>query len=172
MRGSDPDATWYYLARMLEGGEDPRFIARRIMIAASEDVGLADSGVLPIAVAASDAVERVGMPEGALILSHAALRVSLAAKSNSACLAIQSARKDIADNGVLPVPDHLKDSHYQGAAAMGRGVAYRYPHEYPGHWVEQDYLSAPRRFYEPAHTGNESGLVQRLQALREGSHGV
>jgi len=167
IRGSDPDATLHYLARMVEGGEDPRFIARRIMIAASEEVGLADSGALSVAVSAAQAVERIGMPEGALILSHAALRVCLSPKSNSACMAIAAARQDVRENGPLPVPDHLKDSNYRDAKELGRGIGYKYPHDYPGHYVEQDYLSDSRTYYVPCETGNEQQLVA-AHSLRKG----
>ena len=172
IRGSDPDATIHYLARMIEGGEDPRFIARRIMISASEDVGLADSGALSVAVSAAQAVERIGMPEGALILSHAALRVCLAPKSNSACKAIGAARSDIRENGPLPIPDYLKDAHYKDAAALGRGVGYKYPHDYPGHFVEQEYLSGSRSYYSPCDTGNEHQLAAAHVRRKGGAGGV
>lgn len=172
MRGSDPDAAVYYLARMIEGGEDPLFIARRIMIAASEDVGLADSGALSVAVAAAEAVERVGMPEGGLILAHAALRIALAPKSNSACMALTRARTDLEKNGPLSVPDHLRDSHFPDAEKTGRGTGYKYPHDYPGSFVMQQYLAEVRQFYVPLPHGNEASLMRNLQELREAAHGV
>lgn len=140
MRGSDPDATVYWLARMLEAGEDPRYVARRIVICASEDVGLADPMALVVAEAAFRASEHIGMPEARIILAHAALYVALAPKSNSAYLAIDSAIAAVREKPAYPVPIHLRGTDYKGAAKLGHGLDYRYPHDYPGHWVEQDYL--------------------------------
>jgi putative ATPase len=140
MRGSDPQATVHYLARMLESGEDARFIARRMIVFASEDVGLADPTALTVAVAAAHALEHVGLPEAELNLAQAALHLALAPKSNSAALAIWSARADVRSGSVGEVPPHLRDAHYQGAGQLGHGVGYRYPHDHPGGWVEQQYL--------------------------------
>lgn len=140
MRGSDPDATVYYLALMIEAGEDPLFIARRILIQASEDVGLADSNALVVAQNAYQAVERLGMPEARIILSHAALYLALAPKNNQAYRSIDRALASIRQGEIYPVPDHLKDAHYKGSRQMGHGVGYKYPHDYPGNFVEQDYL--------------------------------
>lgn len=140
MRGSDPDAAVYYLARMLYAGEDIKFIARRIMICASEDVGNADPMALTVAVSASLAVERVGMPEAQIILSNAASYVACAPKSNSAVNAINAAMKAVKTQTLMPVPPHLQDRHYSGAAALGRGLDYKYAHDYPNHYVKQQYL--------------------------------
>ena len=140
MRGSDPDAVLYYLARLFESGEDIKFIARRIMIHAAEDVGLADPMALVVATAASLAVERIGMPEGRIILSEAALYIARAPKSNSSCSSIDNALKLVSFAGDLPIPDHLKDAHYKSAAKLGHGVDYLYPHDYPNGYVEQQYL--------------------------------
>ena len=140
MRGSDPDAVLYYLARLLESGEDIKFIARRIMIHAAEDVGLADPMALVVATSASLAVERIGMPEGRIILAEAALYIARAPKSNSSCASIDNALKLVSFAGDLPIPDHLKDAHYKSAAKLGHGVDYLYPHDYPNGYVEQQYL--------------------------------
>ena len=151
MRGSDPDATVYYLAKMLESGEDIRFIARRIMICASEDVGNADPQALILAVNASLAVERVGLPEAQIILSQAVTYIAKAKKSNAAIKAIYAAREVVREKGNLPIPAYLRDAHYSGHEKLGRGVGYKYPHDYPGHFVEQQYLPEEIkdfRFYE------------------------
>ena len=140
MRGSDPDAAVYYLAKMLYAGEDIKFIARRIMICASEDVGNADPNALVVAVSAAQAVERVGMPEAQLILSQAAIYVASAPKSNAACLAIGRAMDIVKTTKTAPVPAHLRDSHYRGAQKLGRGLGYLYAHNFPNHYVEQQYL--------------------------------
>ncbi|MGE5579549.1 MAG: replication-associated recombination protein A [Bacillota bacterium] len=140
MRGSDPDATVYWLARMLEAGEDPRFVARRIVICASEDVGLADSNALLVAEAAHRAAEHIGMPEARIPLVHAALYVALAPKSNSACGAIDRAIAAVREKPAYAVPPHLRGTGYKGAEKLGHGVDYKYAHNYPGHWVEQQYL--------------------------------
>lgn len=140
MRGSDPDATLYWLAKMINAGEDPKFIARRIIIAASEDVGIADSNALTVAVSAFEAINVVGMPEGRIILSQAALYIALAPKSNSAYIGIDAALKDVREEETAQVPDHLKDGHYSGAKKLGHGIGYKYPHDYPDSKVEQDYL--------------------------------
>ena len=140
MRGSDADAAVYYLAKMLESGEDIRFIARRIMICASEDVGNADPQALILAVNASLAVERVGLPEAQIILSQAVTYIAKAKKSNAAIKAIYAAREVVREKGNLPIPAYLRDAHYSGHEKLGRGVGYKYPHDYPGHFVEQQYL--------------------------------
>ena len=140
MRGSDPNATVYYLARMLKAGEDIKFIARRIMICASEDVGLADPNAIVVATACATAVERVGMPEAQLILSEAALYIANAKKSNACTVAIESAMNMVDEKGNLPIPKHLQDAHYKGAKDLNRGIGYKYPHDYKGHWVKQQYL--------------------------------
>ncbi|MGI6667058.1 MAG: replication-associated recombination protein A [Bacillota bacterium] len=140
MRGSDPDATIYWLARMLEGGEDPRFVARRIVICASEDVGLADPMALVVAESAFRASQHIGMPEARIPLAHAALYVALAPKSNSACSAIDTAIAAVREKPAYPVPPHLRGTGYSGAEKLGHGVGYKYPHDSPGHWVEQQYL--------------------------------
>lgn len=151
MRGSDPDATVYWLARMLEAGEDPRFVARRIVICASEDVGLADSNALVVAEAAFRAVEHIGMPEARIPLAHAALYVALAPKSNSAWLAIDKATTAVREKPAYAVPLHLRGTGYKGAEKLGHGLDYKYAHNYPGHWVEQQYLPKEltgERFFE------------------------
>lgn len=148
MRGSDPDATVYYLAKMIYAGEDPRFIARRIVICASEDVGNADPIALVLAAAALRAVEFVGMPEGRIPLAQAAIYVANAPKSNASCEAIEAALADIANNPTLEVPSHLKDASYDGAKKLGRGEGYKYPHAYGGQ-VEQEYLPEKKKYYKP-----------------------
>lgn len=140
MRGSDPDATLYYLARMLTAGEDIRFIARRIMIAASEECGIADPRALEVAVSASLAVERIGMPESQIILANAACYVACAPKSNAASNGIFKAMQEVQETGNLPIPSYLKDAHYSGASKLGHGVGYKYAHDYPNHYVQQQYL--------------------------------
>ena len=140
MRGSDPDAVVYYLAKMLYAGEDIKFIARRIMICASEDVGMADPNALNVAVSASLAIERVGMPEARIILAEAAIYVAKAPKSNASYLTIDKALEFVKTHKQVAVPTHLQDSHYKGAQKLGHGVGYLYPHDYPGHYVEQQYL--------------------------------
>ena len=140
MRGSDPDAAVYYLARMLSAGEDIKFIARRIVICASEDVGIADPMALVVATSAFQAVERVGLPEARIILSEAAIYVARAKKSNASYLAIEKAMGMVAETGNLPIPKYLQDSHYKGAKELNRGIGYKYPHDFPNHYVEQQYL--------------------------------
>ncbi len=167
MRGSDPDAALYWMAKMIHAGEDPLFIARRILIAASEDVGNADPRALMIAGAAYQAVERIGMPEGMLTLAQAAIYVASAPKSNASYLGIKAALKDIEEGRLMPVPDHLKDAHYKGAARMGRGKGYQYPHDYPGHFIAQDYLPQRREFYRPTEQGEEKRIKDRLSGLRK-----
>lgn len=148
MRGSDPDATVYWLAKMLYAGEDPRFIARRIVIAASEDVGNADPMALILANAAAQAVELVGMPEARIILSQAAIYVANAPKSNACYRAIEEALGDIEKERTIEVPEHLRDSHYPGAKRLGHGEGYKYPHDFGG-YVDQDYLTKKKKYYNP-----------------------
>ncbi len=167
MRGSDPDATLYWMAKMLHAGEDPLFIARRIMIAASEDVGNADPRALFVATSACQALERIGMPEGRLPLAQAAVYVASAPKSNASYLAINQAMQDIETGVLLPVPDHLKDAHYRGAARLGRGKGYQYPHDHPGHYVAQDYLPQMREYYRPTEQGEEKRIKERLAGLKK-----
>ncbi len=166
MRGSDPDAALYWMAKMIVAGEDPLFIARRIVIAASEDVGNADPRAIMVATAAYQAVERIGMPEGALPLAQAAVYVAAAPKSNASYLGIKEAMKDVEEGKLAPVPDHLKDSHYKGAARLGRGKGYKYPHDYPGHYVTQDYLPQKRDYYRPTEQGEEKRIKERLAGLK------
>ncbi|MBL8877626.1 MAG: replication-associated recombination protein A [Phycisphaerales bacterium] len=167
MRGSDPDATIYWLMRMIEGGEDPRFIARRIAICASEDVGLADSQAICVAAAATQIVEFVGLPEGAYALIHAALYIANAPKSNAIARAISTAQTDIREGVLLSVPSHLRDSNLAGARALGHGVGYVYPHDAPSGWVAQDYLGAVRRYYEPTQHGDERRIAEQLEQRRK-----
>lgn len=148
MRGSDPDAAIYYLAKMIYAGEDPRFIARRIIICASEDVGEADPMALVIATSASRAVEFLGMPEARIPLAQATIYIAKAPKSNACYRAIESAMEDMGSEETLAVPDHLKDSHYLGAKKLAHGKGYKYPHDYGGH-IEQDYLSKKKKYYNP-----------------------
>jgi putative ATPase len=168
MRGSDPDAAIYWLARMLESGEDPRFIARRIIICASEDVGNADPQALVVAAAALQATEFVGLPECQLSLAQAVTYIASAPKSNASTMAISKARDDVRSGRTLGVPKHLKDRHYPGAEQLGHGEAYKYSHDYEGGWVEQDYLPEERRYYEPVDRGYEAEIRKRLDNLRAG----
>ncbi len=167
VRGSDVDASIHYLARMIEAGEDPRFIARRLIILASEDIGVADPSSLTIAVAAADAMQFIGMPEGRLPLAEATIHLALAPKSNSAIVAIDSALGDIRDGNFEPVPKHLRDSHYSGAKKLGHGSGYVYPHDQPGGVAEQSYRdgSAPV-YYTPSGYGREKELAERLTRIR------
>ncbi|MBI5866288.1 MAG: replication-associated recombination protein A, partial [Planctomycetes bacterium] len=166
MRGSDPDAALYWLARMLEGGEDPRFIARRIAICASEDVGNADPRALVLAAAAVQVVELVGLPEGEYALAQAATYVACAPKSNAVTMAIQAAREDVRSSSPLPVPNALRDRSYDGARRLERGEGYRYPHDFPGAFVVQDYLGAERSYYNPSDRGEEARIAARLEEWR------
>jgi putative ATPase len=167
MRGSAPDAALYWMAKMIYAGEDPLFIARRIVIAASEDVGNADPRALVLATAAYQAVERIGMPEGGIPLAQAAVYVASAPKSNASYLGIKEAMKDIEEGDLLPVPDHLRDAHYKGAARLGRGKGYKYPHDYPGHYTAQDYLPRTREYYRPTEQGEEKRIKERLAGLKK-----
>lgn len=169
MRGSDPDAAIHYLARMLEAGEDARFIARRMVVFASEDVGMADPQALLIAVAAAHAVEHVGLPEAQLNLAQAAVHLATAPKSNRTALAIWDARAAVRDGAVGEVPSHLRDAHYRGAASLGHGVGYEYPHDHPSGWVDQQYLPdalVGSRWYRPSDHGYEQEVAQRMDSRR------
>nr|WP_202471332.1 replication-associated recombination protein A [Streptomyces sp. SID8377] len=170
IRGSDVDAALHYLARMIEAGEDPRFIARRLMISASEDIGLADPTALPTAVAAAQAVAMIGFPEAALTLSHATIALALAPKSNAATTAIGAALADVRAGKAGPVPSHLRDSHYKGAAKLGHGTGYQYPHDLPGAIAAQQYAPDEihgRRYYEPTRYGAEARYADVLERVRE-----
>jgi putative ATPase len=168
MRGSDPDAAIYWLAKMLEAGEDPRFIARRIVICASEDVGNADPQALVVANAAMQASEFVGMPEAQIPLAQATIYVACAPKSNASYVAISEARKDVREQPTFPVPKHLRDANYPGAARFGHGKGYKYAHDYPGHHVEQVYGPPGKQFYRPTSQGHEADISKRLQQLSKG----
>lgn len=169
MRGSDPDAAVYWMAKMIESGEDPLFIARRIVICASEDVGNADPYALVIAVSAMQALEKIGMPEGRIPLSQAAVYVAAAPKSNASCLAIEKATQALREEPVQQVPGHLRDAHYRGAGSLGAGKGYVYPHNFPGHYVKQDYMNIYKRFYDPSSEGYEKIIKSRLQKRRSTS---
>ena len=169
MRGSDPDAAVYYLARMLYAGEDVKFIARRIMICASEDVGNADPNALVVAVSAAQAVERIGMPESQIILSQAAAYVATAPKSNAAYVGIQNAMKAVANMRTMPVPAHLQDKHYKGAEKLGHGLGYKYVHDYPNHYVRQQYLPdafKDQKFYHMGDLGYEKEMKEHMRRIR------
>ncbi|MFE6161768.1 replication-associated recombination protein A [Streptomyces sp. NPDC056486] len=170
IRGSDVDAALHYLARMIEAGEDPRFIARRLMISASEDIGLADPTALPTAVAAAQAVAMIGFPEAALTLSHATIALALAPKSNAATIAIQSAQADVRAGLAGPVPPHLRDGHYKGAAKLGHAQGYVYPHDVPGAIAAQQYAPdtvAAKRYYQPTRYGAEARYADVVERVRE-----
>ena len=170
MRGSDPDAAVYYLARMIDAGESVTFISRRIMICASEDVGNADPQALQVAVAASLAVERVGLPEARIILAQAVTYVAGAPKSNAAYMAVNQALEAVRKRKNGMVPNHLRDASYKGASKLGRGIGYRYAHDYPGHYVKQQYLPDELLgtvFYEPTENGYEKNIKKYLDSLRE-----
>ena len=169
MRGSDPDAAVYYLARMLYAGESVTFIARRIMICAAEDVGNADPNALQVAVSASLAVERVGMPEAQIILSQAVAYVASAPKSNAATNAIFEASQVVEETGNLAIPTHLQDAHYKGAAKLGHGIGYKYAHDYPNHYVKQQYLPYElngREFYRPSGNGYEVKIKEHMARIK------
>jgi len=168
MRGSDPDAALYYLARMLRAGEDPKFIARRIMIAASEECGIADPRALQIATSAALAVERVGLPEGNLILAEAAVYVACAPKSNAVTNGINAALAEVDQSGNLSIPNHLKDAHYKSASKLGHGVGYKYAHDYPHHFVDQQYLPDEikfKHFYEMSDVAYEARLKKYFDSI-------
>ncbi|MFE4720560.1 replication-associated recombination protein A, partial [Streptomyces sp. NPDC056728] len=170
IRGSDVDAALHYLARMIEAGEDPRFIARRLMISASEDIGLADPTALPTAVAAAQAVAMIGFPEAALTLSHATIALALAPKSNSATTAIGAAMEDVRKGLAGPVPPHLRDGHYKGAAKLGHAQGYVYPHDVPGGIAAQQYAPDAvkgKRYYQPTRYGAEARYADVAERVRE-----
>ncbi|MBQ4563940.1 MAG: replication-associated recombination protein A, partial [Lachnospiraceae bacterium] len=170
MRGSDPDAAVYYLARMLYAGEDVKFIARRIMICAAEDVGNADPRALEVAVAATQAVERLGMPEARIPLAQAVTYVATAPKSNAAYLAIDVAMQRVQNEQIKTIPPHLQDAHYKGAGKLGHGIGYRYAHDYPDHYVEQQYLPdevVGTVFYEPTENGYEAQIKRHMDRLKK-----
>lgn len=166
IRGSDPDAALYWLARMLEGGEDVRFLARRLVILASEDVGNADPAALPLAVAAAQACELVGLPECQLNLAQAVTYLALAPKSNAATVGIFEALADVREGRLLPVPVHLRDANYPGAKRLGHGQGYQYAHDHPDGIAAQDYLGVERTYYRPTDRGFEQELAKRLEAIR------
>ena len=170
MRGSDPDAAVYYLAKMLYSGESISFIARRIMICASEDVGNADPNALVVAEAAAHAVERIGMPEAQIILSQAVTYVATAPKSNASCIAIEEAMNKVKEKGNLPIPGHLQDAHYKGAAKLGHGIGYKYAHDYKNHYVKQQYLPyelSGEEFYRPSWNGYEAKINEHMKKLKK-----
>ena len=170
MRGSDPDAAVYYLAKMLYAGEDIKFIARRMMICASEDVGNADPNALSVAVAASLAVERVGMPEAQIILSQAVTYIATAPKSNAAVRAIEEATAAVKEKGDLKVPAHLQDAHYKGAAKLGHGIGYKYPHDFKNDYCEQQYLPyelTGETFYHPSFNGYETKIIDHMKRIKK-----
>ena len=169
MRGSDPDAAVYYLAKMLYAGEDVTFIARRIMICASEDVGNADPNALTVAVSAAQAVERLGMPEARIVLAQAVTYVASAPKSNAAYMAVDKALSVVRESRTAPVPTYLCDAHYKGAAKLGRGLGYKYAHDYPNHYVEQQYLPdayKDMKFYEPTENGYEQNIREYFNKIK------
>ena len=172
MRGSDPDASLYYLARMLYAGEDIKFIARRIMICASEDVGNADPQALVVAVSACQAIERIGMPEAQIILAQAVTYIATAPKSNASYMGIDKAMAQVAGEKTAVIPPHLQDAHYKGAAKLGHGTGYLYAHDYPMHYVKQQYLPdtlVGRKFYEPTDNGYEKQICEHMKRLEENS---
>jgi putative ATPase len=167
MRGTDPDAAIYWMARMLESGEDPRFIARRMVICAAEDVGNADPMALVLANAALQVSEFVGMPECQLPLAQAVTYIASAPKSNAATMAISEASQDVREQRTVVVPTHLQDAHYRGAKRLGRGQDYKYSHDFEGGWVDQDYLGVTKNYYRPVDRGAEAAIKLRLEKLRE-----
>ena len=170
MRGSDPDAVSYYLAKMLYAGEDVSFIARRIMICAAEDVGNADPQALVVASSAAQAVERLGMPEGRIVLAQAAIYVACAPKSNAVICAIDSAMETVKATGTLQIPSHLQDAHYKGAAKLGHGTGYKYAHDYKNNYVSQQYLPYElngKEFYQPSGNGYEVKIKEHLKKIKE-----
>lgn len=167
MRGSDPDAALYWLAKMIHAGEDPRFIARRIVVHAAEDVGLADPMALVLANAAFQAAEFIGWPEARIPIAEATIYIATANKSNSTIKAIDAALEDVKCGRTLPVPEHLRDASYKGAKRLGHGEGYKYAHDHPGHFVAQDYLGADKRYYEPTEQGVEKKIKDRLEHWRK-----
>jgi putative ATPase len=167
LRGSDPHAGLYWLARMLESGEDPRFIARRLVILASEDIGNADPRALLMAQAAWDAVERIGLPECRLNLAQVVCYLATAPKSNACTLGIMAATKDVKEGRTLPVPKHLRDAHYQGAKKLGHGTEYQYAHDFADGWVDQEYIPSDAKYYLPTDRGYEAHIQQRMNELEQ-----
>lgn len=170
MRGSDPDAALYYLAKLIESGEQVTFIARRIMICASEDVGNADPQALQVAVAAAQAVEKIGWPESSIILAQAVTYVATAPKSNASCCGIEAAMQAVRETGNLPIPTHLQDAHYKGAAKLGHGTGYKYSHDYKNHYVKQQYLPyelSGKEFYKPTGNGYEVKIREHMKRIKE-----
>ena len=175
IRGSDADAGLYWMVRLLEAGESPRFIARRLVILASEDVGMADPLSLVVAEAAARAVEFIGLPEAQLTLAHAVVHLAAAPKSNSVTTALAAARHAVQDGPMATVPAHLRDAHYAGARSLGHGTGYRYPHDEPAGWVAQRYLPdelGDAVFYEPSSHGREAAAWAWLDRVRNGAHGT
>jgi putative ATPase len=166
VRGSDADAALYWLAKMVHAGEDPRFITRRLMILAAEDIGLADPLALVVTVAAHQAAEFVGWPEARIPVAEATVYLATAHKSNSAIVAIDAALEDVRSGRTLPVPESLRDGHYRGASQLGHGVGYEYAHSHPGHFVAQDYLGAHRQYYQPGELGFEKKIRDRVEQWR------
>jgi len=169
MRGSDPDAAIYWLAKMLYAGEDPRFVARRIVILASEDIGNADPQALILASAGLQAIEFVGMPEARIILAQLVTYMALAPKSNAGYVALNEASSDVQKDATQEVPNHLRDKSYRGAERMGHGAGYKYAHNFEGHYVEQDYMAKKKTYYRPGLLGHERQLAERLEELRRSS---
>jgi len=170
LRGSDPDAAVYYLARMIIAGEDPKFITRRMMVSASEDVGNADPQAMQVAVSAALAVERLGMPEARITLAQAAAYIASAPKSNSSIVAIDEATQTVYDTGNLPIPAHLQDAHYKSASRLGHGIGYKYSHDYPNHYTEQQYLPdalVGKEFYHPSENGYEIKIRDHMKFLKD-----
>lgn len=175
IRGSDPDAALYWIARMLKGGEDPLFIARRLMISAAEDIGNANPQALPLAVAAAQAVQMIGLPEGRIPLAQVAVYLAGSPKSNSSYLAIEEALSLVEENENQPVPDHIRDSSYRGARKMGHGQGYLYPHDHPGHYIKQNYLPpdlAHKKFYKPVSQGEEIKIKRYLESIMPERYGL
>jgi putative ATPase len=166
MRGSDPDATLYWLAKMIHAGEDPRFITRRIVICAAEDVGLADPMALILANAAHQAAEFIGWPEARIPIAEAAIYIATANKSNTSIVSIDAALEDVRSGRTLAVPEHLRDAHYAGAKKLGHGQGYQYAHDHPDHFLPQDYLGAVKRYYEPTEQGAEKKIKERVEKWR------
>jgi putative ATPase len=167
MRGSDPDAALYWLAKMIVAGEDPRFIARRICILAAEDIGLADPQALVVAVAAHQAVEFIGWPEGELVLAEATVYCATAPKSNASAKGIWAAKADVEQGRTLAVPEHLQDAHYPGAARLGHGQDYQYAHDFAGHVVAQEYVPTTTKYYEPGDQGFELKVRERMEKWKQ-----
>ncbi len=167
IRGSDPDAALYWLAKMLYAGEDPRFIARRLVISAAEDVGNADPQALPLAVAAQQALEFIGLPEGRIPLAQATVYLACAPKSNASYMGLESATEDVKKEANKEVPLHLKDAHYPGAKVLDHGKGYQYAHDFPDHYVKQEYAPNLGRYYSPTNLGYEAKIKAWLEHLQE-----